>query len=471
MKKIILFLFLLLGISINYSQNITNTLGTSGLFSIKDGSTTFLTLSQATGDLSISNNLRLPLGSLSAGVIFKGGVRFIHDFQDPATFGLNTFIGLNSGNFTMGGTQGQGSYNTGTGASTLTSLTTGFNNSAFGSLSMNSNTSGHENTALGFYSLAFNLTGSYNTATGSESLLGNSTGSGNSAFGFYSLLSNSTGQNNSAFGYKALTFNTTGYPNSAFGAGALYNNATGYENTAIGYFTLFNNVSGFQNTAVGDSALYYNTGNYNTAIGYNAGSNVTTGANLTLLGIDANPSSGSALDEITLGNIYVQHLRCNATTITSLSDKRDKKNIKDLNLGIDFLMKLKPRQYNWDKRDWYEGGVSDGTKMQKTLTAGFIAQELDSAQTISNAEWLNLVLKDNPDKWEATPGNLFPVIVKAIQELKEENDSLKAQVVDERELKEEIVEIKELKKELSEEIKYFEIKKRDQTIFSSLEIK
>ncbi len=109
-------------------------------------------------------------------------------------------------------------------------------------------------------------------------------------------------------------------------------------------------------------------------------------------------------------------------TITSLSDKRDKKNIKDLSLGLDFITKLKPRQFNWDKRDWYEEGISDGSKMQETPTAGFIAQEFDEVQNSEHAEWLNLVLKDNPDKWEATYGNLLPVMVKAIQELKEEND-------------------------------------------------
>jgi trimeric autotransporter adhesin len=54
--------------------------------------------------------------------------------------------------------------------------------------------------------------------------------------------------------------------------------------------------------------------------------------------------------------------------------------------------------------------------MQSHPTAGFIAQELDRVQVAANAEWLNLVLKDNPEKWEATYGNLLPVIVKAIQE-------------------------------------------------------
>jgi hypothetical protein len=130
-------------------------------------------------------------------------------------------------------------------------------------------------------------------------------------------------------------------------------------------------------------------------------------------------------NQITLGNTFVTSLRCNVTTITSLSDARDKKNIEDLDLGIDFLMKIKPRQFNWDKRDWYENNISDGSKMQKEPTAGFIAQELDEVQTSENAEWLSLVLKDNPEKLEATPGNLLPIIVKAIQDLKKENDELK----------------------------------------------
>lgn len=118
-------------------------------------------------------------------------------------------------------------------------------------------------------------------------------------------------------------------------------------------------------------------------------------------------------------------LRCNVQTITSLSDARDKKNIQDLTLGLDFITKLKPRQFNWDRRDWYEGNISDGSKTQETPTAGFIAQEFDEIQKSENAEWLNLVLKDNPEKWEATYGNLLPVMVKAIQELAINNEKLK----------------------------------------------
>jgi septal ring factor EnvC (AmiA/AmiB activator) len=89
-------------------------------------------------------------------------------------------------------------------------------------------------------------------------------------------------------------------------------------------------------------------------------------------------------------------------------------------------MKLKPRQFNWDKREWYDNNKSDGSKIQKSPTAGFIAQELDAVQMSANADWLNLVLKDNPNRIEATTGNLLPIIVKAIQDLKKENDGLKA---------------------------------------------
>ncbi|MEO8666310.1 MAG: tail fiber domain-containing protein, partial [Ignavibacteria bacterium] len=129
----------------------------------------------------------------------------------------------------------------------------------------------------------------------------------------------------------------------------------------------------------------------------------------------------------TLGNNQITSLRCNVTSISSLSDSRDKTNIKDLSLGIDFIMKIKPRLFNWDKREWYENNLSDGSKMKEEPTAGFIAQELDEVQTTENAEWLNLVLKDNPEKLEATYGNLLPVMVKAIQELKFESEKLKVE--------------------------------------------
>jgi len=203
-------------------------------------------------------------------------------------------------------------------------------------------------------------------------------------------------------------------------------NEIGIYNCSFGSFNLISNLSGNRNVSIGSYALSRNTtGSENTALGTDAGNTITTGSNLTVVGYSTQPSSPTANNQITLGNNQITSLRCNVTSITSLSDVRDKKNIKELSLGLDFITKLRPRQFNWDKREWYDDNLSDGSKMQHLPTAGFIAQELDSLQSTENAEWLNLVLKDNPEKWEATTGNLLPVMVKAIQELKAENDNLK----------------------------------------------
>ena len=427
-------IFLIISVVSN-AQDITNRLAPNGSFKIKDSTTDYFILNQSNGTISLISQLE---GNLR-GSIFKGNDRFIHTYNGIGTDGFNTFIGIEAGNFTMGGGFFDGSYNTGVGYQSLFSLTTGSYNSAFGTASLFfnttgdynsafgtyslSNNTGNSNSAFGTYSLSSNTTGNDNSAFGGESLIFNTTGNSNSAFGTLSLRNNITGSYNSAFGTYSLNINTTGYENSAFGFAALIENTTGWHNTAFGFDALRNNVAGFQNTAVGHHSLQNNTGNYNTAIGYNAGSTITTGYNLTLIGIDANPSSPTAIDQITLGNQFVGSLRCNVQTITSLSDARDKKNIKDLTLGLDFITKLKPRQFNWDRRDWYEGGISNGSKIQEEPTAGFIAQEFDEIQKSEHAEWLNLVLKDNPEKWEATYGNLLPVMVKAIQELSIKNEN------------------------------------------------
>jgi hypothetical protein len=63
-----------------------------------------------------------------------------------------------------------------------------------------------------------------------------------------------------------------------------------------------------------------------------------------------------------------------------------------------------------------------------TSEAGFIAQELKAAQESSGAEYLGLVYEDNPEKLEASPGKLVPVLVKAIQELSAKVDSLQTEL-------------------------------------------
>lgn len=239
--------------------------------------------------------------------------------------------------------------------------------------------------------------------------------------------------------------------NTAVGEKSLISLSLGESNTAVGYSALFSNTNGVFNTAVGREALVNNsTGQANTTIGAFAGDNITTGVNNIVIGYAAQSSSGTVSNQITLGNNQITSLRCNVTSISSLSDARDKKNIRDLSLGLNFLMKIKPREFNWDKREWYDDKNNDGSKMSETPTAGFIAQEFDEVQNSEHAEWLNLVLKDNPERLEATYGNLLPVMVKAIQDLKTEKDNEIASLKSENlQLKKELDALREVQMRLA----------------------
>jgi hypothetical protein len=158
------------------------------------------------------------------------------------------------------------------------------------------------------------------------------------------------------------------------------------------------------------------TGCRNTALGQSAGTSVTTGENLTIVGYNAQASSATATNEITLGNSSVTVLRCNDTSINSLSDERDKTDIIDSPFGLDLIELIKPRQFKWESRD---GNGKDGQ-----THIGFIAQELQSAVGENNNK-LRLVMDSNPEKLEVAQGNLVPILVQAIKELKKEIDELK----------------------------------------------
>lgn len=441
MKSKLLVLFTVIVFSTQiYSQHIDAKLGENGIFTVKSNNDVpIFQVTGSEGTMNFTGSIFLPpTTDYSTGVVFKGPNRFLHDK------GVNNlFLGLGSGNFTM---SGAANGNIGVGTFTLQELTMGIENSAFGNVALQNNSEGNYNSAFGSFSMQPNTTGYMNSAFGYSSLRSNTEGYNNSAFGVGALFANATGHDNSAFGISSLNSNITGFFNSAFGMNALRNNTAGDENSAFGQAALFANTNGYSNSAFGTGALQGNTsGFYNTAIGYNAGNSVTTGSNLTLIGFGSQPSSPSAVNQITLGNGLVTSIRANVTSISSLSDARDKKNIKELSLGLDFLMKVKTREFNWDKREWYEDGIASGSKMEEQPTAGFIAQELDNLQSEVNAGWLNLVLKENPERLEASAGNLLPVIVKAVQDLKIEKDSEIAQLKsDNALLKKELESLKEI---------------------------
>jgi len=255
------------------------------------------------------------------------------------------------------------------------------------------------------------------------------------------------GQESTVVGYQACILTTQGNHHTAFGGKALWWQTTGAYNTAIGYRSLYSGTNFTDNVALGFYSGYNVTGSGNTLIGTNSGNtgtnNLTSGSNNTLIGNDSAASSATVSNEFTLGNSSISTLRCAVTSITSLSDQRDKSDIKDLTYGLDFIDSLQPREFVWDNRseiklqqvkDEDGNGVFDeneeplyeevqfhsSNKGKKDF--GFVAQEVQELDD----DTLRLVYNSNPDKLEMSYGKLVPILVKAIQELKAEIETLKS---------------------------------------------
>ena len=147
----------------------------------------------------------------TTGVITKASTRFIHNFHHPTgnsaiPDGLNTFVGVNAGNFTMGSTATEtdhGSYNIGLGGETLLDNTIGRYNIAVGYQTLFENTIGEQNVAVGSFALWLNVIGKRNTAIG-DNVLGSAIGDENTAVGRWSMLNTTSGKQNSAFGTQSL---------------------------------------------------------------------------------------------------------------------------------------------------------------------------------------------------------------------------------------------------------------------------
>lgn len=125
-----------------------------------------------------------------------------------------------------------------------------------------------------------------------------------------------------------------------------------------------------------------------------------------LLGSNINTTGYSY--SIILGNENIETLRCQATSITSLSDIRDKRNIEYIdNIGLKFVNQLAPSEFIWNARD--------GSKKDKK-DVGFIAQDILTAATNNNIN-IKIVDTKDPNKLGVAQDKLIPFIVDAVKEL------------------------------------------------------
>ena len=313
--------------------------------------------------------------------------------------------------------------------------------------------SGTDNVAFGYRALQQPSGASnYNVAIGSDALRGSGTKSENVAIGYQAGTAVTSGGRLVIIGSEAGSTLTTSIRSVIIGhdAGksitdngwdsvhigdAAGQNVTGQKNTSVGKDAMLKASGTSDNsecTAIGQRALRaLRTGNQNTALGASAGDEMQTGSNSTMIGYHAQASSTSASNEITLGDSNIATLRCAVTSITSLSDERDKSEIKDLQYGLDFINSLQPREFIWNNRaetrtntdiDGNETEVEFYSANKGKKDFGFIAQEVQSVDD----DTLRLVYDENPDKLEMSYGKLVPVLVQAIKELKAEVELLKA---------------------------------------------
>jgi hypothetical protein len=430
-----------------------------------DASISGLTVGKGAGAVATNTALgasALAVNSTGAAVTAIGSSALAANTADGGTA-----IGRNSLAANTTGTD-----NTGIGRNALLLNTTGANNVALGKDSLSANTTASNNTAVGYQAGYANTTGTNLTAVGKGAGYSNTTGDNVTVVGVNALYSNTTGAGNSAFGQGSLNANTTGSYNTAHGAQTLLSNTTSSNNTAVGYQALYSNVVGTNggSGAFGYQALYSATegnnwafGNYaltdattgtsNCAFGGSAGSSATSASWNVLIGTNAayqittgsgnisiNSRNGSGTyapclnittenNRISMGstgvtNAYVQ------VSWTVLSDARDKTNITNAPYGLDFVNELRPVTYQWDKRSNYEDGTPDGTHLEPKLQLGFLAQDVIDLELKYGATAKDLLVGDDEfeDSLKVTEAKLIPVLVKAIQELKAEVDSLKQQL-------------------------------------------
>lgn len=367
--------------------------------------------------LEVAGNIRMPdTTSAPEGALYLGTAPFLHAWGSN-----NAFVGARAGNFTMGGGGVDGRYNSGFGNWALHADTTGGSNTAVGYTSLGSNTDGDFNVAVGSWSLPENTTGSGNAALGHMALLTNTTGGNNVAVGVQSLWSNTVGADNVAVGGDALMYNTTAGRNTAVGRYALntqsYDNggaAWDAANTAIGFYALYSNqptstTVGRRNTAVGGAAGDSKTVTNSTFVGYDSDASVDLLTNATALGYGAKVD---ASNKVVIGNSAVTSIG-GYTTWSNYSDRRGKRDIRDLDLGLDLVLRLRPVEFR----------LANGNGK---LDYGFVAQEVEALLGDDS----NVVdVGGDPDHTLALRySELIAPLVKAVQEQQAQIEAKSADV-------------------------------------------
>ena len=159
---------------------------------------------------------------------------------------------------------------------------------------------------------SFNTVGGTNAGDSFDFTFGGATE--NTLFGYNCGTDITTADDNVAFGYEALGKCTTGSSNSVLGKWSAENLTTGTHNTYIGNLAGALTTSGNFNSILGSGSGYrITTGEYNLILGrraaYDSSTGITTGDNNIVIGSNAEASSATVSNEVTIGDSNITKFR------------------------------------------------------------------------------------------------------------------------------------------------------------------
>ena len=372
------------------------------------------------------------------------GYQALTDF-DATNDGFHTFVGWKAGGALTGSSQ-----NTGIGANAMgnqSNAIVGSNNVAVGFQAMTDATGDmNSNIAIGANTLKNLNGGDRNIAIGSGALdAADNVESDNIAIGEDALgqTDDNGALKNIAIGSYCMdqTFGTS-YENTMIGYGAgggAWEIAPSIRNTAVGYNCMGGGAmnSGNDNTAVGHGSLdLLTTGNDNACFGSNAGNSITTGSSNVMIGVgtdcgatDSNQVAigigvvNNAASQFRAGGSsnYLTYDFSSGGAVSITSDKRIKKDIRDGDLGLDFVNGLRPIKYvqknEFDYPEEFKVNKNRERPLSPTMVQdGFIAQDVKSVADELGTTFSGWT-EDANTRQELQYSKFVVPLVKAIQEL------------------------------------------------------
>lgn len=336
----------------------------------------------------------------------------------------NTYIGYKAGTLNT-----YGASNTGIGHLALSNLTTGFNNTALGYAASENTTTGNYNISIGPFAGRMNIAGIYNICIGTNA-------------GY-----NNTGSNGNVFiGMDAGRFLTGGIePNVCIGYYAGRTMTIAANNVLTGKLAGYDITTGSGNLCLGNEAGdNITTGNNNVSLGYLTSHTLTTLSNSVNLGYAA---SVAISNKIRLGNSGITVIE-GQVGYSFPSDGRFKEQILEDVKGLDFIMKLRPVTYQFNRKKYsnYIGEKlteSDYTQLDslsQNRSIGFIAQEVEAAVIETKSTFNGLHKPENESDTYSISYETFVVpLVKAVQEqqaaiiaLQQQIEHLKKQLIEQK---------------------------------------